>query len=116
MAFAILAVALGVLFQVFAGGLRGGALAGGYTEATLWAEWVLASTGDRLQPGEEAGRIGDRYDWRRRIEPYVLEHLDPDRHPLTAMRVSVEVSWLEGARTHAVRLTTLRLRPRVRSR
>ncbi len=115
-AFAILAVALGVLFQVFATGLRGGKLAGDYSEATYWAEWVLAGTEAPLQPGEAAGRIDDRYDWRRVIKPYVLEHLNPERHPLTAFRVDVEVSWQEAARTRALRLTTLRLQPRPRSR
>lgn len=114
-AFSILAIALGVLLQIFATALRSSKLGADYTEAVLWAESLLAGVDLETAPsGEESGETGDRYQWTRRIEPYFPAHLDPEKLPLEAYRVTVSVLWQEGAKRRAVSLTSLRLRPRQR--
>jgi len=114
-AFSILAIALGVLLQIFATALRSSKLGADYTEAVLWAESLLASVDvDTAPPGEESGETGGRYQWTRRIEPYFPAHLDPEKLPLEAYRVTVSVLWQEAAKRRAVSLISLRLRPRQR--
>lgn len=115
-AFSILAIALGVLLQIFATALRSSKLGADYTEAVLWAESLLAGVDlETAPPGEKTGDIaGRRYQWTRSVQPYFPAHLDPEKLPLDAYRVTVSVLWQEAAKRRAVTLTSLRLRPRPR--
>jgi len=114
-AFSILAIALGVLLQIFATALRSSKLGADYTEAVLWAESLLAGVDlETAPPGEETGAIAGRYQWTRSVQPYFPAHLDPEKLPLDAYRVTVSVLWQEAAKRRAVTLTSLRLRPRPR--
>ncbi|OOO03506.1 MAG: hypothetical protein USCGTAYLOR_00230 [Chromatiales bacterium USCg_Taylor] len=114
-AFSILAIALGVLLQIFATALRSSKLGAEYTEAVLWAESLLAGADlETAPPGEETGDIAGRYQWTRHVQPYIPAHLDPAKLPLDAYRVTVSVLWQEAAKRRAVTLTSLRLRPRLR--
>ncbi len=109
MAFAILGVALGVLLQVFAGGMRNTALAEEYTRAALYAESILAAVGREapLAAGEENGRIDDKFGWRTIITPYTESV--PEDLPAIPYRVSVEVFWKGTVNNRSVVLDTLRL-------
>lgn len=111
-AFAILGLCLGVLLQVFSGGLRNTALAEDYTQAALYAESILAAVGEEapLAPGEDLGRVNDRFAWRIRITPYVDELLPPDS-PMVLYWVTVEVFWQGVVSNRSVVLETLRLAP-----
>jgi len=112
-AFAIMALALGVLLRIFGTGLRSSAAAERYSAATLWAESVMAGAGSTwpLDPGEEGGSLTGGYRYRRVVRPY-----DPGpatgplpRVPLVS--VGVEVAWTEGEKTRRVVLSSLRLGP-----
>ena len=111
-AFAILGLCLGVLLQVFSGGLRNTALAEDYTQAALYAESILAAVGGEapLAPGEDLGRVNDKFAWRIRIEPYVDELL-PQDSPAVLYWVTVEVFWQGVVSNRSVVLETLRLAP-----
>lgn len=108
-AFAILGVALGVLLQIFAGGMRNTALAEEYTQAALYAESILAAVGREapLVAGEENGRINDKFAWRMMVTPYTESV--PEDLPAIPYRVSVEVFWKGTVNTRSVVLDTLRL-------
>jgi general secretion pathway protein I len=71
-AFAILAVSLGVLMQIFSVGLRNVAVEEGYTRAILLAESKLAGLGieEPLQPGETTGSFDEEYRWHITVQPY----------------------------------------------
>jgi general secretion pathway protein I len=77
-AFAILALSLTVLMQVFSTGLRNISVGEDYTRAVLLAESVLASVGveQSLQEGEQTGafddRYGEEYRWRVAVSRYDL--------------------------------------------
>jgi general secretion pathway protein I len=77
-AFAILALALTVLMQVFSTGLRNISVGEDYTRAVLLAESVLASVGveQPLQEGERTGtfdeKYGEAYRWRVAVSRYDL--------------------------------------------
>ena len=112
-AFAILSVSLGVLLQVFATGLRNAGTADDYTQATLYAESILAAIGrdTPLNEGDRSGPINDRFSWRGTVSAFTEGLPDPEKTRVRAYRVSVEVFWPGLWQTRSVVLETLRLAP-----
>jgi general secretion pathway protein I len=112
-AFAILSVSLGVLLQVFATGLRNAGAADDYTQATLYAESILAAFGREtpLNEGQHSGPINDRFSWRGTVSAYTEGMPDPEKTRVRAYRVEVEVFWAGLLQTRSVTLETLRLAP-----
>ncbi len=112
-AFVILSISLGVLLQVFATGLRNAGTADDYTQATLYAESILAAIGREtpLNEGQHSGPINDRFSWRSTVAPYTDDMPDPEKTHVRAYRVEVEVFWDGLAQTRSVMLETLRLTP-----
>jgi general secretion pathway protein I len=111
-AFAILALALGVLFQIFGLGMRNTVLAEEYSRATLLAESKLAAVGVEtpLEQGASGGTIDDKYSWRATVQPHVMDQEEsalPQR--FQPVDVTVEVFWGAAGREHSVALSTLRL-------
>lgn len=112
-AFAILSVSLGVLLQAFATGLRNVGVADDYTQATLYAESILAAIGREtpLAEGNRSGPINDRFSWRSAVNAYTDGMPDPEKTQVRAYRVEVEVFWDGSSQTRSVMLETLRLAP-----
>ena len=112
-AFAILSVSLGVLLQVFATGLRNAGTADDYTQATLYAESILAAYGHEapLDEGVREGAINDRFSWRGTVSADAEGMPDSEKTRVLAYRVSVEVFWPGLVQTRSVVLETLRLAP-----
>jgi len=114
-AFAIAAMALGLLFQ--AASSSGGAahLAGNYEEAVSRAKSHMASLGREsdIAPGEQSGDDGGGFRWRVKITPSAVAQPPQDGQVpnarLTLFDVEVSVSWADGGRPHAVVLHTQRL-------
>jgi general secretion pathway protein I len=73
-AFAILALSLGVLIQIFSTGLNNVALGSEYSRAILLAQSQLAALGVEapLAAGESNGEFGDGYRWHVTVTPYDL--------------------------------------------
>lgn len=71
-AFAILAIALGVIMRIFSMGLRNVTVGEDYTRAILLAQSKLASLGveEPLQTGEQTGAFDEGYRWRVTVQPY----------------------------------------------
>ncbi len=113
-AFIVLAISLGALFQIFSTGMRASRSAEEYTRATLLAESKLAAIGitGALEEGETTGEYEDGYHWRVAIRPYRLDGPEPEGlpPPIEAYEVIVTVSWGEGSGDRSVSLTTLRLK------
>lgn len=112
-AFAILSVSLGVLLQVFATGLRNAGIADDYSQATLYAESILAAVGREtpLSEGVHSGPVNDRFAWRSTVSPYAEGLPNPEKTRVRAYRVSVEVYWAGRGQERSVTLETLRLAP-----
>ena len=111
-AFIVLAVSLGMAFEIFSTGLRGVEASAARTAAVLHTESVLASAGaeDALSEGDSAGEFGDGYGWRLSVRRFQLdeEGVETPNLPLAfVVRVTVD-----RADTPGVTLTTLRLAPR----
>ena len=114
MAFTVLAISLGVLFQIFSTGMRASRSAEEYTRATLLAESKLAAIGieGALEEGETTGEYEDGYAWRVAVRPYRLDDQDAEGlpPPIEAYEVVVTVAWGQGSGERSVSLTTLRLK------
>ena len=113
-AFIVLAISLGALFQIFSTGMRASRSAEEYTRATLLAESRLAAIGitGALEEGETAGEYEDGYNWRVAIRRYRLEGQEEEGlpPPIEAYEVVVTVAWDQGSGERSVSLTTLRLK------
>lgn len=114
-AFAILALALGVLLRIFGGAGRIAGLAGNYARAVVIAESLLAAadTETPLQPGETNGDIDAVFHWIMRVSPYQGEEnvSFAENLPVTPYQVALSVAWEEGDEPRSFELTTLRLLP-----
>ncbi|WP_456407152.1 type IV pilus modification PilV family protein [Thiolapillus sp.] len=107
-AFAILAMSLGILYQAFGGSLRNLSVAGDYTSAMIIAESKLAEVADQvpLRQGSEQGEA-DGFHWRVDVQPY--EELEDPPRSFKPYTVHVEVNWGQGGQQRRYVLDTLRL-------
>ena len=114
-AFSILAVALGILFQIFSSGLRRAQLAEEYSIAVLMAQSELSRVRSVGLPaaGVHINRLDQKFRARTLVEPYELSAQEPSETDPTWLSqpylVTVEVLWGEGARERSVALTTVHL-------
>lgn len=130
-AFAILSISLGVLFQIFSTSLQAAKLSEEYTHATVLAKSKLAAIGVAApyQEGVEEGAFSDKYAWRTTILPYeateeaavvplegaaeearVNEGFEAIANtPVFLYQVIVEVFWKTADKERSVVLKTLRL-------
>lgn len=118
-AFTILALALGVAFEIFATGLRAGRGADALTRAVLVAESRLARVGAEiaLTPGDSEGETDDGTRWRVEIREQPPEEgaagddrLQTPGLPIL-LDVLVTVSWRDSGGEQSFTLATSRLAP-----
>jgi general secretion pathway protein I len=123
-AFALLAIGLGLLLAILSGGVRAVANASDSTKATLYAESVLDTLGadQRLQPGRSTGVYENgRYRWTLDITPFKPPVAAPARgDPNTAdpnlqnfvdnvlYRVVLQMQWGARGPGQTLRVETLR--------
>ena len=114
-AFAIAAIALGLLLRIFSGGVNNAIIADNYTTAVQIAESLLAKTGIEtpLQQGQSTGVENNFYQWRVSVAPYQSPTLPWELMPenVVLMEIQVKVSWSESEALEPrfVELSTLRL-------
>jgi general secretion pathway protein I len=114
-AFAIAAMALGLLFQ--AASSSGGAAkqAGNYEEAVSRAKSHMAAVGrdSDIVPGENGGDDGSAYRWRVKISPSAVAQAPAGGPPVTAhltlYDVEVGISWADSGHRREVVLHSQRL-------
>ena len=114
-AFVILALAMGVILQIFSGGMRNARLAEGYSRAVFLAESRLAAVGleQGLTVGEVSGQVNPDLRWRVNISP--LDDGGASRQlamPIQLYQVRVTVSWSDDGRQRQIEFGSLRLGPR----
>ena len=113
-AFAIAAMALGLLFQAASSSGNAARQAGNYEEAVSRAKSHMAALGREsdIAPGEQSGDDGGGYRWRTSITPSAVAQPPQDANPnarLTLYNVEVSVSWTDGSHPRSVVLHTQRL-------
>lgn len=105
-AFAIMALSLGMLYRIMGGGARSAGDIERYQRATVLAQSLLAlrdTVPDEgwQQAGETAG-----YRWRIQSAPYSTGLSGPTIPMLH--EVNIAIDWLDGERSRSLNLTTLR--------
>jgi general secretion pathway protein I len=107
-AFAIAALALGVMFRAIGTGLGSAAVAARYQQALSRARSHLAAAGVRLVPGTQSGEDGGGFSWRVRISVTAQGPPLPAGVRAVLYAVRVTESWDADGRTRAVTLETER--------
>lgn len=105
-AFAIMALSLGMLYRIMGGGVRSAGDIERYQRAAVLAQSLLAlrdtvPEGGWQQAGESAG-----YQWQIQSAPYSTGLSGPTIPVLH--EVGIAVTWGEGERLRSLNLTTLR--------
>ena len=105
-AFAIMALSLGMLYRIMGGGVRSAGDIERHQRAAVLAQSLLAlrdtvPEGGWQQAGETAG-----YQWRIQSTPYSSGVSGPTIPVL--YEVGIAITWTEGARSRSLDLTTLR--------
>ncbi len=112
MAFSITALALGIIFQIYARGATAAILGQEYAQAVTIAESKLAALGvsEDLETYEQSGTEDDKYHWQIDVRDYEAD--DPAfTPPVSLKQVSVEVYWDSKGRRRSIRLNTLKPAP-----
>jgi general secretion pathway protein I len=106
-AFAILSLSLGVIYQVFGQGLKAADQAEKFTLATLRAQSLLAEVGitSPLAVGSSSGVTADGYRWQ--IETMEYRAAFDDEITPHSYQIGVSVGW--GTGEQEVKLTSIRL-------
>ena len=124
-AFALLAIGLGVLLAILSGGVHAVARASQSTQASLYAESILDTLGadQRLRTGHSEGLFeGGRYHWTLDIEPFTPPVPPPQQaNPFTTtnagtqdfaenvmVHVVLRMQWGDRGAVQALRVETLR--------
>lgn len=108
-AFSILSISLGVLYQVFSSSLNNSALSADYSRAMIIAESQLALVMQDvpLREMSDQGEIDERYQWQVEVVRYQEDKEQQGR--FAPYQVTSRVNWRDGVRQKEYRLTTLRL-------
>ncbi len=113
MAFTILTISLGVLFQSAQAGLAMGARATTQGQAALVARSLLARVGVDLPltlPKQEGKVTGTPFTWTVTITPHSPWQMRL-RVPFDPVRVNIQIAWGDPSKGEAIELRTVRLRP-----
>lgn len=110
-AFTILAMLLGALFQVFSAGLHAARSGDRYTRATVIAQSQFAALGveHALQEGITSGTTDDEYHWRVTVRAYHDDQLPETGLVMQPLAIDVEVFWEEGGAPRTLTLTSMLL-------
>lgn len=118
-AFVILSLILGVLMQIFSGGLRNASRVDEYQQAMLLGQSKLASIGIEmpLKVSESNGEFDTIYRWHVSIRPYLVAPTQTSDQtglpvpilPVSLLEVEIQVLWGGSNQPRSASLKTLRL-------
>ena len=119
-AFTLLALAMGVVMQIFSRGVNGATLADRYAKATMYAESMLASVGTELKEGASDGKFDDDFSWAMAVrayqDPFPKDQAVVDYEklmPTQLFEVELKVSFVaDDRRERFLNLSTLRMGPK----
>lgn len=113
-AFAIAAVALISLMNIFSGGLRLSSVSEDYSRASMLAESLAAQVGIEygLHNTPTNGTFDDRFNWQIELISYELDQLVLIDKPVTKLlQWNVHIDWQEGTKKRSIKLSSLVLMP-----
>jgi len=110
-ALSVLAISLGVTYQVFSSALRGSTLADDYAQASMYADSHLAEVGKKvhLLPNISEGSYNQRYRWKLEIQPLDGTNASAVVETVKRYQVILNVYWRAARGERTIRATTFRL-------
>jgi general secretion pathway protein I len=114
-AFAILALSIGVLLNIFSRGLRTAIVSEEYQQALVIAESQMARAGSEipLTEGAVSGEVDGKYTWTLQGTLYVVPQVKTDiavpPPEVNAFNVQVRVAWQDGPEEKELVLNSVRL-------
>ena len=118
-AFAIAAVALGVLSQIFGQGSRNMSVSRDYDSALMLAESLLAEYGASIDTAEASfSDTAKQYQWEVSVQPYIARESAPEltstpnddaTNQSRLVQIDVMVDWERNGKSRSVNLSSLRL-------
>ncbi len=114
-AFAILAVSLGVLMEIFSRASIASVATAQYSRAASLVESKLNAVGTEIPVEEDVlrGESEDGFEWELTITPIELEETSFFEPPASPYRVNATALWQESGRVRRLTLSTLRLGERL---
>lgn len=109
-AFSILSLTLGVLYQAWGTSIRGSARSERYLQAVTEAESLLARVGREtpLEPGITVGETASGFRWENEIS-LVADAAPAATRGARLYRTTLSLTWLDGGEERGVSLSSLRL-------
>ncbi len=118
-AFSILSLSLGILLNIFSGGVKTAITAEDYTVAVQIAESLIAKTGTEIpiKDHQSTGDQNEKYHWSLDIRPYTItgENIDPKNASAELYKVNATVEWGDGddaSDNRQLQIATLKLAPK----
>lgn len=110
-ALSVLAISLGVTYQVFSSALQGSTLADDYAQASMYADSHLVEIGKKVQvlPGVSEGSYNERYKWKLEIQPLDGPNSRAAVETVKRYQVVLNVYWRAKKGQRSIRATTFRL-------
>jgi general secretion pathway protein I len=110
-ALSVLAISLGVIYQVFSSALQGSALADDYAQASMYADSHLAEIGQSVdaKTGVTEGSYSKRYRWKLEVKPLDVASSKPVIETVKRYQVVLNVYWQTGNKQRSIRAMTFRL-------
>jgi general secretion pathway protein I len=110
-AFAILAISLGVLMEIFSRATITAIASAQYSQAATIAESLLNEVGVALtlEEGSVSGETESGFSWEITMVRLDLSEEFPFEPPATAYRVNATVLWFDAGRPRSLAVSTLKL-------
>ncbi|MEM7400721.1 MAG: prepilin-type N-terminal cleavage/methylation domain-containing protein [Pseudomonadota bacterium] len=110
-ALSVLAISLGVTYQVFSSALRGSNIADDYTQASMYADSHLAEISKRIDrlSGVSQGVYNQRYRWKLEVLPLDSGNSTAVLESVKRYQVVLDVYWQGKKGPRSIRATTFRL-------
>ncbi len=110
-AFAILALSLGVMMEIFSRATMTTIASAQYTQAASLAESVLDQVGGdiALESSTLSGESAGGFEWELTIQAIDVSEMFFTEPPATPYRVNVSVLWRDAGKARRTSLATLRL-------
>ncbi len=109
-ALSVLAISLGVIYQIFGTSLRNMQYAKEYSYAQMFAESKISELGKGIPvvEGSYGGEINDKYVWEINIEPK-LSLSDSDQDVVHAYKVIFNIKWDSYGKHRSIEVLTYKL-------
>jgi len=110
-ALSVLAVSLGVTYQVFSSALRGSTLADDYAQASMFADSHLAEIGKSVNTLSRVteGSYNVRYRWKLVIVPLDQTNSRSVVETVKRYQITLNVYWKSGSGQRSISAKTFRL-------